>query len=186
MGQRSRATIDQTWEKYYLQDRQFRTSCRSKIICQFWKQFVFYNATTRIVGTWCTPVSGNKAASRSSQIQYQSEVTNETTKRLGQESLKDDKKDADDPLADLPFWLQGFHRQSRGHRIACTREHSSRLRFGTSYESGDKIEEAQHFVLTSRKIKKLRCLLENQNNKKPLAEDALSKLHLTQKSLVTW
>ena len=54
MGQRSRATIDQKWEKYCLQDRQFRTSCRSRLIYRFWKQFVFYNATTGIVETRCT------------------------------------------------------------------------------------------------------------------------------------
>ena len=29
-------------------------SCRSRVICQFWKQFVFYNATTRIFGTRVT------------------------------------------------------------------------------------------------------------------------------------
>ena len=55
VGQPSRATIDPKWEKHYLQDRQFRISCRCRVICQFWMQFVFYNATTRIVGTRGTP-----------------------------------------------------------------------------------------------------------------------------------
>ena len=30
------------------------------------------------------------------------------TRKLGQESLRSDKKDENDPLADLPFWLQDF------------------------------------------------------------------------------
>ena len=30
------------------------------------------------------------------------------TRRVEQESLRNDKKDADDPLADLPFWLKDF------------------------------------------------------------------------------
>ena len=51
VGQRSRATIDQKWEKYYLQDRQFCTSCRSRVICQFRHQFVFCYAIPRIDGT---------------------------------------------------------------------------------------------------------------------------------------
>ena len=51
-GQQPRLT--QKWETYFLQDRQFRASCGSRLICQFWKQFVFCNATTGIVGTRCT------------------------------------------------------------------------------------------------------------------------------------
>ena len=36
----SRATTDQKWEEYNLQDRHFCTSCRSSIVHQFWMQFV--------------------------------------------------------------------------------------------------------------------------------------------------
>ena len=50
-GSVSNGTIDQTWEEHSLQDGQFRTSCRSSVIRQFLKQFVFNNAATRIVGT---------------------------------------------------------------------------------------------------------------------------------------
>ena len=41
------------------------------------------------------------------------------TRRLGQESLRSDKKDENDPLADMPFWFEDFT-ASGGHRIACT------------------------------------------------------------------
>ena len=40
-----------------------------------------------------------------------------------QTEKRDDKKDADDPLADLPFWLQGF-KDNLVDRIACTRTQS--------------------------------------------------------------
>ena len=96
--------------KYFLQDKQFRISCRSRVICQFWKHFVFYFATTGIVGIGCTLVSGNWAASSSSSGSVFERSGELATRRLGQESLTDDKKDADDPLADLPIWVRGFHR----------------------------------------------------------------------------
>ena len=35
VGQRSKATIDQRWEEYYLQDGRLRTSCRSRVVHQF-------------------------------------------------------------------------------------------------------------------------------------------------------
>ena len=63
-GQRSNATIDAKWEKYHLQDRQFRTSCRSRMIRQFWKEFVLQIAIT-----------GLDLRVRL-QVQYWSEVTN--------------------------------------------------------------------------------------------------------------
>ena len=36
-------------QEYYLQDGQLRTSCRSRVIRQFWKRFVFYIAITGLV-----------------------------------------------------------------------------------------------------------------------------------------
>ena len=53
-------------------------------------------------------VSGNRAASSSSSDSVLERNDELATRRLGQESRRDDKKDADDPLADLPFWLQEF------------------------------------------------------------------------------
>ena len=57
---------------------------------------------------------------------------------------RDVNRDSDDRLRDLPEWVEEFHRLSRGHRSACTRTHFSGLRFGTSFESGIKIKEAQY------------------------------------------
>ena len=42
VGQRSKATIDQRWEEYYLRDGQLRTSW-------FWARFVFYIAVTGLL-----------------------------------------------------------------------------------------------------------------------------------------
>ena len=64
------------------------------------------------------------------------------------------------------------------------RAHFSGLRFGTSYESGSKIKEANCLnSLPKRPI--LRSLLANQKGQGLRAEDALAKLYLELKSLVT-
>ena len=60
--------------------------------------------------------SPSRAPSSSSSRSVFERSDEQATRRLGQESLKiqnqrkkrDDKKDANDPLADLPFWLEDF------------------------------------------------------------------------------
>ena len=96
------------WGKVFLQDRQFRTSCLSRIICQFWKQFVSYIATQVSLRPEADQASGNRAASSSSSGLVLQRSNKLAPKRLGQEFLNVDMKDAYDPLADLPFWLQDF------------------------------------------------------------------------------
>ena len=59
-----------------------------------------------------------------------------------QNKKKDDSRDSDDRLRDLPEWLEEFTEDLRGHRSACIRTQFSGLRFGTSCESG--LKEAQH------------------------------------------
>ena len=49
VGQRWKATIDPRWEGYDLQDGQLLVSCRSRVVPQFWKRFVFYIAITGLV-----------------------------------------------------------------------------------------------------------------------------------------
>ena len=49
-----------------------------------------------------------RAASSSSSDSVFERSDGLATRRLGQESLSDDKKDANDPLAALPFWLEDF------------------------------------------------------------------------------
>ena len=106
-------------------------------------------------------VSGNRAASRSSSDSVLERSDERATGRLVQEPLRSDKKDANDPLADLPCWFEEFTDNLEPTRSACTRAHFSGLRFGTSYESGNEIEEAQYF-LSHPERPKLRRLLENQ------------------------
>ena len=55
VGQLSKATIDPKWENYNLQDGQLRTSCRSKVIRQFWEQFAPYIANSRIIENQSIP-----------------------------------------------------------------------------------------------------------------------------------
>ena len=51
-------------------------------------------------------VSGNRAASSSSSGSVLERSDEPYTRKLGQEFVSDDKKNADDPLADLPFWFE--------------------------------------------------------------------------------
>ena len=53
-------------------------------------------------------VFGNRAASSSSFDSVFERSDEVATRRLGQGSPRDDKKDADNPLSGLPFWLEDF------------------------------------------------------------------------------
>ena len=68
------------------------------------------------------------------------------------------------PFARFSWVVGGVHRQSRGHRNASARTHLSGLRFGTSFESGIKIKEAQ-FLYSLPERPKLRSLCGNLNDK---------------------
>ena len=150
MGQRSRATIDQKWEKYCLQDRQFRTSCRSRLIYRFWKQFVFYNATTGIVETRCT-TSLWKQGCIKFVFRFSYELA---TRKLGQKSLSDDKQDAKDQLGDMPFWLQDFTDNLKVPEMPAP-AHSS-------------WDSRNHSAYTLPEKPKLRRMLANQDDKRSL------------------
>ena len=69
--------------------------------------------------------SGNRAASSSSSGSVFERSDGQATRRLGQESLMDDKKGANDPLADLPLWLADF-RDNLVHTELLAPAHSSR------------------------------------------------------------
>ena len=106
----SKATIDQKWEEYYLQDGQFRTSCRSRVIRQFWKQFVLCTAITGLIERRCTPCLWKQGCIKlifRFSIRTKCRTSHQDWGK-GQESLRSDKKDANDPLADLPFRLEDF------------------------------------------------------------------------------
>ena len=60
------------------------------------------------MGPEVSPASENKAAASSSSDSVLERSDELATGKLGQESLRSDMKDENDPLADLPFWLQDF------------------------------------------------------------------------------
>ena len=76
---------------------------------------------------------------------------------------RDDSRDSDDRLQDLPEWLEEFTDNLEDHRIACTRTHLSGLRFGTFYASGIKIKEAL-YLCSLPKRPNLRTLLANHDD----------------------
>ena len=53
-------------------------------------------------------VSGNRAAASSSSDSVLERSDELATGKLGQESWENDKKDENDPLADMPFWSKDF------------------------------------------------------------------------------
>ena len=75
---------------------------------------------------------------------------------------RDDNRDSDDRLRDLPWMVGGVNRIWRTQK--CTRTHFSGLRFGTSYESGIKIKEAL-YLYSLPKRPKWRSLHANQHDK---------------------
>ena len=80
-----------------------------------------------------------------------------------QQKKEDDDRDSDERLRDLPEWLEEFT-DNLEHRDACARAHYSGLRFGTSYESGIKIQEAQYLYSLPERPK-LRSMLANEDDK---------------------
>ena len=85
-------------------------------------------------------------------------------------------------LRDLPDWLEEST-DNLEDRSACTRTQFSGLRFGTSYESGIKIKEA---VFCTHVPKDRNCEVCLQTKRQgSLAEDALAKLYLEQRSLLS-
>ena len=97
------------------------------------------------MGPEASQASGNRAAGSSSSDSVLERSDELATGKLGQESLRSDKKDENDPLADLPFWLQDFTDDLILHRSTGTSTHFPGLGFGTFYESGNKVEEAHYF-----------------------------------------
>ena len=62
---------------------------------------------------------------------YDQETVRNNVQPSGQEYLRDDKKDADDPLADLPPWLKVFTDNLKVTDIACTCTQFLGFRLGT-------------------------------------------------------
>ena len=89
-----------------MQNGQFRTSCRSRIVRQFWKQFVLSSLSQDSLRREAEQASGNTAASSSSSgsvFERSDEQATWRRARIPKKSQtrrnRDDKKDGNDPLA---------------------------------------------------------------------------------------
>ena len=60
------------------------------------------------LGPEASPASGNRASASSSSDAVVGRSDETSSGKLGQESWESDKKDKNDPLAEMPFWLQDF------------------------------------------------------------------------------
>ena len=82
-----------------MQNGQFRTSCRSRVIHQFWKRFALYIATAGLA-----------------KFIFKSSISDEVAPRKWCKSIqkiqkyqkRDDSRDLDKRLRDLAEWLEEF------------------------------------------------------------------------------
>ena len=117
--------------------------------------------------------SGNTTASSSSSSSVFERCDEQAIRRLGQESLKiqnqnkkrDDKKDANDPLADLLFWLEDFKDNLVNTELPAP-AHSSRksIRLGTSCRSGKNLGTEEFGELKTADHKVLNEECESKDN----------------------
>ena len=158
-SQRSTATIDQKWE----------ITLSARLSISYLLSFEGSSSSpTSLPQESLRPeadqASGNRAASSSFSDSVFERSDEQATKRLGQESLRSDKKDANDPLADLPFWFGDFTDDLEDTEMPAPAHISQDSDCGTSCEIGNKIEESQ-LLYTLSERPKVRRLLENQNHK---------------------
>ena len=106
MGQRSRATIDQRREEYCKTDN-FAPLVVPRLSVNSGSSSSPTSLPQESLRPEADQAFGNRAASSSSSGSVFERSDEQATRRLGQESLRSDKKDADDPLADL-YWLEDF------------------------------------------------------------------------------
>ena len=85
----------------------------------------------------------------------------DSPKTQNRNQKRDESRDSDDHLRDLPEWLEEFTENIEDTEVPATAQ-SSGLRFGTSYESG--VQEAQ-YVCTLPERPKLRSLQGNLDDK---------------------
>ena len=147
-------TVDQRGEDNCMQNE--IPSCLSSFqgYLQFWKQFVVNIDIAGFVS--------NKSSPRAKWRTSSTRVVQITLKIHNNGEKRDDNRDSDDRLRDLPWMVGGVNRIWRTQK--CTRTHFSGLRFGTSYESDIKIKEAL-YLYSLPKRPKWRSLHANQHDK---------------------
>ena len=96
---RSKAAGDKRREDNCMQKSQFRTSCRSRVIHQFWKQLV---GNIDISGFVVNP------AQEGSDELVPRRWCGSPLRTQNKDEKRDDSRDADDRLRDLLEWLEEF------------------------------------------------------------------------------
>ena len=151
VGQRSKTTVDQRGGDNWMQNGQLRTSCRSRVI-QIWERFAGNIDTAGLVV--------NKS---SSVAKWRTSPTKVVRINLPKTKTKmDDKKDADDPLADLPILLEDFT-----DNLEATEVHApAHMSHYSDSERPTKVvsKSRKHSTCTHFQRPKLRSLLANQND----------------------
>ena len=93
------------------------------------------------LGPQASLASGNRAAASSSSDSVLGRSDETSSGKLGQESWENDKKDKNDPLAEMPFWLQEFTYNMIPTEVPAPAHISQDSDFSTFYERGNEVEE---------------------------------------------
>ena len=126
-GQEPRLTPN--GEKYYLQDRQFRTFLSFQVYLSILEAVrLLQRYPQESLEPDARLFSGNRAASSSSPDSVLERSDEHAARKLGQKSKSDDKQDAKDPFADVSFWVEDSTGNLESARNACT---SAQLILGT-------------------------------------------------------
>ena len=123
-----------------------------------------------LLGPEASLASGSGAAASSSADSVLGRSDETSSGKLGKESWESDKKDENDPSADMAVWLEDFTDNLISHRSACVHQHTFlRIRVRNILR---KWHPGSAFFHSLPERPKLRRLLENQNN-----ESLLHKTH---------
>ena len=146
-GQKQKPRLTKNGNSIICKTGQFRTSCRSRVIRQFWDQFVLYIAITTLVQkrsrTSLWQSSAGSVFARSDEQGHQ-KTGLESRKNKNQNKKRDDKKNADGPLADIPEWFTEFKEHLVKELPAPAHSSRESIRLGTSCRSGNNIKEVQY------------------------------------------
>ena len=134
------------------------------------------------LGPQASLASGNRAAASSSSDSVLGRSDETSSGKLGQESWENGKKDKNDPLADVPFWLEDFTDNLIPTEVPAPANISQDS--DSEHSTNVATKSRKHGIFTHLP-KDRNCDVSLRTNIKPVAEVALAKLYHEQKSLVT-
>ena len=171
VGKQSKTTGDQRGEDNCMQNGQLRTSCCSRLIHQFWKQFVVN-----------IDMSTSPAQERSDDRAAGN--CGDSPKKKNKQKKRDNNQASGNRLLDLLEWWEEFT-ENLDDTQAPAPAHVSQDSDSERPTKWQRNQGSTVFILTSRRTELAKSASEPKSQGL-LAKDALGKQYIGQKSLVTW